>query len=138
MPSAAANWASVMRTPVRPATPRVRQDVADLLFWQARHRAWASRYPAAEEVRTPLLPGCAGAICRLGEADIQEEVSEPQIQGSAAGPVHDKRQQDDGEDDDHQPDEEDDDSRDGVPGYCSRSSHGDQLPGNVPLIHNGR
>ena len=65
-------------------------------------------------------------------------MSESQIQGSAAGPVHDERQQDDGEDDDHQPEEEHDDSGDGVPGYRSRSSHGLQLPGAARLIRNGR
>jgi S-adenosyl methyltransferase len=75
--------------------------------------------------------------CRSGEADVQDEVSEPQIQDSAAGPVHDERQQDDGEDDDHQPEEEHDDSGKGVPGYCSRSSHGLQLPGAARLIRNG-
>ena len=59
---------------------------------------------------------------------------EAQIQDSAAGPVHDERQQDDGEDGDHQPEEEHDDSGDCVPGYCSRSSHGPQLPGAARLI----
>jgi hypothetical protein len=76
--------------------------------------------------------------CRLGEADIQDEVSEPQIQDSAAGPMHDGRQQDDREDDDHQPEEEHNDPGDGVPSYCSRSSHGLQLPGAARLIRNRR
>lgn len=65
-------------------------------------------------------------------------MSEPQIQGSAAGPVHNERQQDDGKDYYHQPEEEHDDSGDGVPGYCSRSSHGLQLPGTGRVIRNGR
>jgi len=75
-----------------------------------------------------------GCCCRLGEADVQDEVSEPEIQDCAAGPVHDVRQQDDGEDDDHQPEEEHNDSGDGVPGCGSRSSHGRQLPGAARLI----
>ncbi len=81
---------------------------------------------------------CCCCCCQLGEADVQDEVSEPQIQDSAAGPVHDERQQDDGEDDDHQPEEEHDNSGDGVPGYSSRSSHGLQLPGAARIIRNGR
>jgi hypothetical protein len=89
----------------------------------------------APELDTWALSCCC---CRLGEADVQDEVSEPQIQDSAAGPMHDERQQDDGEDDDHQPEEEHNDSGDGVPGYCSRSSHGLQLPGAARVIRNGR
>src|SRR5262245_28971736 len=39
---------------------------------------------------------------RSGEADVQDEVPEPELEYSAAGPVHDERQQDDGQDyDDH-------------------------------------
>src|SRR5712691_2319815 len=76
--------------------------------------------------------------CLLGEADVQDEVSEPQVQDSAACPVHDECQQDDGEDDDHQPEEEHDDSGDSVPGYCSGSSHGLQLPGAARIIRNWR
>src|SRR5271156_6811167 len=71
---------------------------------------------------------------RLGEADVQDEVSEPNVQDSTAGPVHDERQPADGQDHDHQPEEEHDDSRDGVPGYRSRSSHGLQLPVAARLI----
>jgi hypothetical protein len=73
---------------------------------------------------------------RSGEADVQVEVSEPQMQDSAAGPVHDVCQQDDDQDDDHQPEEEHDDSGDDVPSYSSRSSHGLQLPGAARIIRN--
>jgi hypothetical protein len=52
--------------------------------------------------------------------------------------MHDGRQQDDREDDDHQPEEEHNDPGDGVPSYCSRSSHGLQLPGAARLIRNRR
>jgi hypothetical protein len=48
--------------------------------------------------------------------------------------MHDERQEDDGQDGDHQPEEEHDDRGDGVPGYCSRSNHGLQLPGAARLI----
>jgi len=61
-------------------------------------------------------------------------VSEPHVELSTAGPVHDERQQDDGQDDDHQPDEEHDDAGNGVPGHASCSSHVRQLPTAVRLI----
>jgi EmrB/QacA subfamily drug resistance transporter len=80
--------------------------------------------------------GCC--CCRLGEADVQEEVPEPQIQVSAARPVHDERQKDDHQDDDHQPEEEHDDSRDGVPGYGPCSCHALSYPAIGRLIHNRR
>ena len=76
--------------------------------------------------------------CRLGEADVEVEVSEAQVQDSAAGPVHDECQQDDDEDDDHHPEEEHDDCGDGISRYCSRSSHGLQLPGAARIIRTGR
>jgi hypothetical protein len=41
---------------------------------------------------------CDGGWARSGEADVQDEVPEPQVEYSAAGPVHDERQQDDGQD----------------------------------------
>ena len=85
-----------------------------------------------------IAPRLAPRVGRLGEADAQGEVPEPQIQDCAAGPVHDVREQDDGEDDDHQPEEEHNDSGDRVPGYGSRSSHGLQLPSAARLIRNGR
>ena len=94
-------------------------------------------FPAAtltmEPVRTAL---CITYERRLGEADVHVEVSEPQMQDSAAGPVHDVCQQDDDQDDDHQPEEEHDDSGDDVPSYSSRSSHGLQLPGAARIIRN--
>jgi hypothetical protein len=40
---------------------------------------------------------------RSGEADVQEEMPEPQVECAAAGPVHDERQQDDGQDDHDHP-----------------------------------
>ncbi len=40
---------------------------------------------------------------RSGEANVQDEVTEPQIQQAATRPVHDKGEQDDGEDDQHKP-----------------------------------
>jgi hypothetical protein len=106
----------------------------------ARVVPWAAALGTIEACTAPEPDAWALSCCscRLGEADVQDEVSEPQIQGSAAGPVHDGRQQDDGEDDDHQPEEEHNDSGDGVPGYGSRSSHGLQLPGAARVIRNGR
>src|SRR5690242_3175233 len=81
---------------------------------------------------------CIACERRLGEADVQVEMSEPQMQDSAAGPVHDVCQQDDDQNDDHQPEEEHDDSGDDVPSYSSRSSHGPQLPGAARIIRNLR
>ena len=53
---------------------------------------------------------------------------EPEVEYSAAGPVHEECQQHDGQDYDDHPEEEHDDAGDGIPGYSSRSSHGHQLP----------
>ena len=61
-------------------------------------------------------------------------MSEPEIELSTAGPVHDEREQDDGQDDDHQPEEEHDDAGDCVPAHASCSSHGRQLPAAAQLI----
>ena len=96
---------------------------------QPSRRAWTLQNPATWALR---------CCCRSGEADVQGEMSEPQIQDCATGPVHDVRQQDDGEDDNHQPEEEHNDYGDRVPGYGSRSSHGPQLPGAARLIRNRR
>jgi hypothetical protein len=63
-----------------------------------------------------------------GEADVQDEVTEPQVEHSAAGPVHDECQQNDGQNDGHHPDEEQHDARDGIARYCSGSRHSRQLP----------
>ena len=72
---------------------------------------------------------------RLREADVEDEVSQPQVEYSASGPVHDERQQDDGQDDDDHPEEEDDDTGNCVPGDSSRSSsHGRQLPAGTDSI----
>src|SRR5215468_6621917 len=65
---------------------------------------------------------------RSGEADVQDEVPEPEVEYSAAGPVHDGRQQNDGQDYDDHPEEEHDDAGDGIPGHSSCSSHAHQLP----------
>ena len=81
-----------------------------------------------------------GARCQcrqLGEANVEDEMSEPQIQNSAAGPVHDECEQDDDQDDDHQPEEEYDDCGNCVPAYGSGSSHAPQLPGAAGIIRNG-
>jgi hypothetical protein len=75
---------------------------------------------------------------RSGEADVQDKVSEPQIKGSAAGPVDDECEQDDDQDYDHQPEEEHDDRGNCVPAYGSGSSHLPQLPGAARIIRNGR
>jgi hypothetical protein len=75
---------------------------------------------------------------RSGKANVEDEVSEPQIQGSAAGPVDDECEQDDDQDDDHQPEEEHDDRGNCVPAYGSGSSHRLQLPGAARIIRNGR
>ncbi len=73
-------------------------------------------------------------VARSGEADVQGEVPDPQVEYSAAGPVHDERQQDDGQDYDDHPEEEHDDAGDGIPGYSSRFSHGHLLPTAARLI----
>jgi hypothetical protein len=52
--------------------------------------------------------------------------------------VHDECQQDDDEDDDHHPEEEHDDCGNGVSRYCSRSSHGPQLPNAERIIRGER
>src|SRR5499427_9375954 len=62
---------------------------------------------------------------------------EPQAEHSAAGPVHDERQQDDGQDYYDHPEEQHDDAGDGIPRYGSRSSHGRQLPTDAHLIRTG-
>ena len=87
------------------------------------------------EVREPLAAGfCERARIprsrprRSGEADVQDEVPEPEAECSAACLVHDERQQDDGQDNDDHPEEEHDDAGDGIPGDSSRSSHRHQLP----------
>ncbi len=83
------------------------------------------------------LHKCEGRDCgllRSGEADVQDEVPEPQGEYSASGPVHNERQQDDGQDDDDHPEEEHDDAGNGIPGYGSGSSHGRQLPGGLGFI----
>src|SRR5256885_14483856 len=59
---------------------------------------------------------------------------EPQVEYSAAGPVHDERKQDDGQDYHDHPEEEHDDAGNGMPRYSSRSSHGRQLPTAVRFI----
>ena len=69
------------------------------------------------------------------EADVQDEVPQPQVEHAAAGPVHDERQQDDGQDGDDHPEEEHHDAGNGIPGHSSRStSHGRQLPAAARLI----
>src|SRR5262249_1068380 len=59
---------------------------------------------------------------------------EPEVEYSAAGPVHEECQQDDGQDYDDHPEEEHDDAGDGIPGYSSCSCHGHQLPTAAQLI----
>jgi curved DNA-binding protein CbpA len=50
--------------------------------------------------------------CQLGKADFQPEVTEPEIQETAACPMHYPGQQDDGKDDQNKPCKEHDDARD--------------------------
>lgn len=71
---------------------------------------------------------------RSGEADVQDEVPDPQMQDPATGPVHNSRQRDDGQDDHDHPEEEHNDAGDGPAGDRSRSSHGHQLPTAAQLI----
>src|SRR5712691_13179006 len=61
-------------------------------------------------------------------------MTEPDVQHAATGPVHDECQQDDRQNDDDHPEEKHDDAGDGPPGYCSRSSHGRQLPAGTHFI----
>ncbi len=99
----------------------------------ARRSAGCGKPPAGVRLAT-----CITCERLLGKADVQVEVSEPQMQDSAAGPVHDVCQQDDDQDHDHQPEEEHDDPGDDVPSYSSRSSHGLQLPGAARIIRTPR
>jgi hypothetical protein len=75
-----------------------------------------------------------GSTYLLGEANIEYEVPEPQVEQSSAGPVDDERQQDDGQYGDHHPEEKHDDAGNGIPRYSSRSSHGRQLPATGRVI----
>ena len=98
----------------------------------------ASRPARTTMARTrPRQPRAASQVSRSGKANIEDEVSEPQIQGSAAGPVDDECEQDDDQDDDHQPEEEHDDRGNCVPAYGSGSSHARQLPGADRIIRTG-
>jgi hypothetical protein len=65
----------------------------------------------------------ARRCCRSGEADVQDEVTEPDIHDAAACQVHNPGQQDDDKDDQNKQCKEQDDSGDGVPGYRPVSSH---------------
>src|SRR6516162_3962718 len=69
-----------------------------------------------------------------GEADVQDEVPEPQIEYSAAGPMHDGSQQHDAQDYHDHPEEEHNNAGDGIPGDSSRSSHYHQLPTAARLM----
>jgi hypothetical protein len=118
--------------------------VADYLMHQVR--VWAGKSEpecalgtlASSGYRGKLIQTCraghtsvTGATignCGSGESDVQDEVPEVKVQLSAAGPVHDERQEDDGEDNDHQPEEKHDNAGNCVPANAS-SSHGRQLPG---------
>jgi hypothetical protein len=95
---------------------------------QSPERPWFLPRPTAR---------AAGQVSRSGKANVEDKVSEPQIQGSAAGPVDDECEQDDDQDDDHQPEEEHDDRGNCVPAYGSGSSHPPQLPGAARIIRNG-
>ena len=84
-------------------------------------------------VRRSATSGDRGRA-RSGEADVQDEVPDSQVEYPAAGPVHDGRQQDDGQDYHDHPEEEHDDAGNGVPRDSSRSSHDRQLPAAARLI----
>src|SRR5215472_7955690 len=75
---------------------------------------------------------------RSGKADVQDEVPDPEVEYSTAGPVDDKRQQDDSQEDDDHPEEQHDDTGDGVPCYVCGSSHGRQLPAAARIIRRRR
>jgi hypothetical protein len=77
---------------------------------------------------TPVMPGGPPRRQLSGEADVEREVPEPQVQHAAASPVHKARQEDDDDNRDHQPEKEHDNPRYGVPGNCSRSNHAPRLP----------
>jgi hypothetical protein len=65
----------------------------------------------------------AWRCCRLAKADVQDEVTEPEIHDAAACQMHNPGQQDDDKDDQNKPRKEQYDSGDGVPGYSPGSSH---------------
>ena len=87
-----------------------------------------------EAPRASAFSGRDGGCYPSGEADLEDEVPEPQVEHSATSPVHDECQQDDGQDNDHHPEEEHDDAGNGVPRDSSRSSHDRQLPAAARLI----
>jgi hypothetical protein len=100
-------------------------------------RAVKDRNLGARENRrcVACAPSCDAGRARSLEADVQDEVPQPQVEYSAAGPVHDERQQDDGQDGDDHPEEEHHNAGNGIPGHSSRStSHGRQLPAAARFI----
>lgn len=72
-----------------------------------------------------------GRGCQSGKADVQDEVTEPDMRDAAASPVHNPGQQDDGKDDQNKPCKEQRDPGDGVPSYGPGSSHDGQLPADA-------
>ena len=72
-----------------------------------------------------------GRGCQSGKADVQDEVTEPDMRDAAASPVHNPGQQDDGKDDQNKPYKKPHDPGDGVPSYGPGSSHDGQLPADA-------
>jgi hypothetical protein len=85
--------------------------------------------------RRATRPATLSVIADLSEADVQCEMSEPDMENAATGPMHDEGEKDDRQNGDDHPEEKHDDSGDGTPGYGSRSGHGRQLPAAIQLTH---
>jgi hypothetical protein len=122
------------------ATVQPRPELADLC--DRRYAVYRDLYTTTRPLIPRLLrPGrprsrdwtCGNSWLSV-EADVQDEMSEPQVECPTARPVDDERKKDDGQDDDHQPEEEHDDAGYCVPAHASRSSHGRQLPAAARLI----
>ena len=94
---------------------------------RAPHGQPARQVRSAEAV--PLTSDCSRGRWLSGKADVEKEVTEPQVEYSATSPVHDECQQDDDQNDDHHPEKEHNDAGDCIPRYRSRSRHVRQLPG---------
>lgn len=127
---------AMMRTlDIGPAFGKARpQDARACMNRERRGRPGTVRERKRGAVAPRRHGSAVGGSCRSGEADVQDEVSDPQVELSASGPVHDERQQDDGQNDNDHPEEEDDNAGNGVTGNGCCSSHSRQLPAIAPLI----
>src|SRR5262249_56023300 len=90
--------------------------------WGRRRGSGPAWIATCAHANTGWRASCAaspgGGWARSGEADGQHEVPEPEVERSAAGPVHGGCQQDDRQDYEDPPEEKHDDAGDGRRRYC--------------------